>query len=84
MLTKTKFAAAALAAIVLAGGLAAGAVQAQAHPKFHGGFGIGFGGGYGGYHPLSLSPVPLGAEVQCVRRFYRLRARLPMVRPRSR
>ena len=57
MLTKTKFAAAALAAIVLTGGLAAGTGQAQAHPKFHGGFGIGFGGGYGGYyHPIYHYP----------------------------
>jgi hypothetical protein len=48
MLSKSKFAGVALAAIVLAGGLVAGAGQAQAH-KFHGGFHRGFGWG-GGFH----------------------------------
>jgi hypothetical protein len=44
MLTKTKFAAAALAALVLVGGLTAGAGQAEAH-RFHKGFHVGFGWG---------------------------------------
>lgn len=53
MLNKAKFAGAALAAIVLLGGLAAGAGQAQAggfRHGFHGGgfHGGGFGGGFGG------------------------------------
>jgi len=48
MLNKAKFAGAALAAIVLLGGLAAGAGQAQAHGFHHGfhGGGFGWGGGY--------------------------------------
>ncbi|MGZ8369139.1 MAG: hypothetical protein ACXWVK_10670 [Rhodoplanes sp.] len=48
MLSKSKFAGAALAAIVLASGLVAGTGQAQAH-KFHRGFHGGFGWG-GGFH----------------------------------
>ncbi|MFO1099801.1 MAG: hypothetical protein U1E81_16420 [Xanthobacteraceae bacterium] len=48
MLNKAKFAGAALAAIVLLGGLAAGASQAQAGGFRHGFHGGGFGGGFGG------------------------------------
>ena len=48
MLNKAKFAGAALAAIVLLGGLAAGAGQAQAGGSRHGFHGGGFGGGFGG------------------------------------
>lgn len=49
MLNKAKFAGAALAAIVLLGGLAAGAGQAQAGGFRHGFHGGGFhGGGFGG------------------------------------
>lgn len=48
MFNKAKFAGAALAAVVLLGGLAAGAGQAQAHGFHHGLHGGGFGGGFGG------------------------------------
>lgn len=55
MFSKTKIAAAALAALVVAGGLAAGSGQAQAHWKAHKGFYVGYGPvyGYGG----GVSPI---------------------------
>jgi hypothetical protein len=65
MLTKSKIAATALAAFVLAGGLTATTGQAQAKP-FHPGFGLGlgiglatgtaFGGGYYHYHHCRWAP----------------------------
>lgn len=58
MLTKTKFAAAALAALFLVGGLTAGAGQAQAGHRFHKGFhgGFGLGGGFHHFHQCRWVP----------------------------
>ncbi len=65
MLTKTKLAGAALAALVLAGSLTATTGQAQAKP-FHPGFGLGLGvglaagaavgGGYNYHHHCRWAP----------------------------